>query len=184
MVDRHLVPRKRVVGAEDHLADAGLGDQVAHRFAGEHDRVEIELTVLQVLSRLFLGQRADPVREGRDHRVRAVGVGWEEAAAMRGADFQARKTVEGALEDQVRQRDRGFERVADRVGQQAAATEAAARLQFPSAERVQEDQDAELFGLGPDWVNFGSASPATLPPIDKPRSPNLLRSFLGEAGAA
>ena len=67
-----LVPRERVVGAEHDLADAALGDQVAHRLGGEHDRVEIELAVLQVLGRLFLRQRADPVREGRDHRVRAA----------------------------------------------------------------------------------------------------------------
>src|ERR1700730_1660634 len=59
VIDRHLVPRERVVGADHHLADAGLGDQVAHPLGGEHDRVEIELTVLQVLGRLFLRQRAD-----------------------------------------------------------------------------------------------------------------------------
>src|SRR5262245_36686698 len=112
VIDRHLVPRERVVGADHHLAHTALGDQVAHRFGGEHDRVEKELTILQVLARLLLGQRADPVREGRDHRIRAVGVGRQEAAAMRGTDLQARKAVEGALEDQVRERDRGFERVA------------------------------------------------------------------------
>src|SRR6516164_7056662 len=48
VVDRDAVPRERVVGADDDLADAGLGDQVAHPLRGEHDRVEIELTVLQV----------------------------------------------------------------------------------------------------------------------------------------
>jgi hypothetical protein len=67
--------------------------------AGEHDRVEIELTVLQVLGRLLLRQRADAVREGRDDRVRAVGIGRQEAAAVRGADLQAGETIEGALED-------------------------------------------------------------------------------------
>ncbi len=73
---------------------------------------------------------------------------------MRGAYLEPRETVERALEDQVRQCDRGFERVADRVGQEAAAAEPAARLQFPGAERVHENQNAELFGLGPDRVEF------------------------------
>src|SRR6266702_8043796 len=74
---------------------------------------------------------------------------------MRGADLEARKAVERALEDQMRQGDRGFERVADCVGQQAAALQPAARLELPGAERLHENQDAELFGLGPDRVEFG-----------------------------
>src|SRR3984893_18301417 len=95
VIDRHLVPRERVVGADDDLTDAGFGDQVAQPLGGEHDRVEIELTVLQVLGRLFLRQRADPVREGRDDGIRARGVGRQEAAAMRGTDLEPRKAVEG-----------------------------------------------------------------------------------------
>src|SRR5262249_53838726 len=74
---------------------------------------------------------------------------------MRGANLQAREAVKRALENQMRQSDRRFERVADRIGQQAAAGETAARLYFPRAERMQEDQDAELLGLGPDRVEFG-----------------------------
>src|SRR5579885_2850439 len=95
---------------------------------------------------------------------------------MRGANLHPGEAVERALEDQVRQGDRGFERVADRVGQQAAAFEPAARLQFTRAKRVHEDQDAELFGLGPDRMEFGVASscPATLPPTDRPRKPSFL----------
>ena len=54
----------------------------------------------------------------------------------------------------MRQGDRGFERVADRVGQKAAAGEPAARLQFPGAERVHKNEDAELFGLCPDRVEL------------------------------
>ena len=73
---------------------------------------------------------------------------------MRGADLEAREAVERALEDQVRQRDRGFERVADRVGQEAVAGEPAARLQFAGAERVHEDQHPELLALRPERVEF------------------------------
>src|SRR5438132_13942694 len=41
VVDRHRVPRERVIGAEHHMIDPGLGDQVAHPLPGEHDRIEI-----------------------------------------------------------------------------------------------------------------------------------------------
>ena len=52
---------------------------------------------------------------------------------MGGADLQSRKAIERAFEDQMRQGDRRLERVADRVGQQAAAIQPAARLQFSGA---------------------------------------------------
>src|SRR5262249_7085109 len=71
---------------------------------------------------------------------------------MRGAYLEPRKTVERSLEDQVRQRDRGLERIADRIGQQAAAGEPAARLQFAGAKWVQEDQHAQFLALGPERV--------------------------------
>ena len=71
---------------------------------------------------------------------------------MRGADLQAGEAVERALEDQVRQRDRGLQRVADGVGQQAAAAEPAAGLQLARAERVHEDQHAELLALRPEGM--------------------------------
>jgi hypothetical protein len=73
---------------------------------------------------------------------------------MRGANLEPRKTVERSLEDQVRQRDRGLERIADRIGQQAAAGEPAARLQFAGAKRVQENQHAQFLALGPERVKF------------------------------
>ena len=74
---------------------------------------------------------------------------------MRGTDLQPGEAVERAFEDQVRQRDRGLQRVADRVGQQAAAGEPAARFQFARAERVHEDENAEFLALGPERVEFG-----------------------------
>ena len=63
----------------------------------------------------FFGNGPTRFGEGRDHRVRAVGIGRQETAAMRGADLEAREAVERPFEDQMRQGDGGFERVADRV---------------------------------------------------------------------
>src|SRR5256885_9357070 len=74
---------------------------------------------------------------------------------MRGAYLEPRKTVKRSLEDQVRQRDRGLERIADRVGQQAAAGEPTARLQFACAERMHEDEHTKFLAFGPERVEFG-----------------------------
>ena len=96
---------------------------------------------------------------------------------MRGADLEAGEAVERALEDQVRQRDRRFERVADRVGQQAVAGEPAARLQFAGAERVHEDEHAHAPRISPrtDGISGSARSwPATLPATPTPRKPRFL----------
>ncbi len=55
----------------------------------------------------------------------------------------------------MRQGDRGFERVANRVRQQAIAVQPAARFQFAGAERVHEHKDVQGFALGPEGVEFG-----------------------------
>src|SRR5205085_4363537 len=77
-------------------------------------------------------------------------VGGQVAAAVRGADLQAREAVERALEDEVRERDRGLERVADGVIQPAAAGEAAPQLRRGAG--MEEDQHPELLSLPPEWM--------------------------------
>src|SRR5262249_53325141 len=74
------------------------------------------------------------------------------AAAVRAADLEARKAVERALEDEVRKRERGLERVADGVLEAAVALEAA--LQLRGADRMDEHQHAELLGLLPERVEL------------------------------
>src|SRR5262245_64735278 len=86
MVDGGSVPWERVIGPKDHMIDPCLGDQVPHALAGEHDRIEIELSASEIFGRLLLWQGPNPVRESRDYRVRAIGVGRQEPATMRGAD--------------------------------------------------------------------------------------------------
>ncbi len=72
---------------------------------------------------------------------------------MRGEDLQAGEAVEGPLEDQVLQGDRGVERVADGVRQPAVALETLGELR--RALRVNEQHGAELFRLCPHRVEFG-----------------------------
>jgi hypothetical protein len=50
VIDRNAVPRERVVGADDHLANPGCGHEVTQPLGREHDRVEIE-SVSDVLKR-------------------------------------------------------------------------------------------------------------------------------------
>src|SRR6185312_939068 len=87
-------PWERVVGADHDLPRTGFGDQVAQGFGSEDDRVEEELAILQVSGRVLLRQRPDPVGEAAGHGVGAVGIGRQEAAAMRGTDLQSGEAVE------------------------------------------------------------------------------------------
>ena len=73
---------------------------------------------------------------------------------MRGANLEAREAVERPFEDQMRQGDRGFERVADGVRQEPIPGQPAARFQFAGAERVQEDEHSQRFALAPERVEF------------------------------
>src|SRR6201997_38182 len=104
---------------------------------------------------------------------------------MRGAYLEPGKAVERSLEDQVRQRDRGLEWIADSIGQEAAAGEPTARLQFAGAKWVQKNQHAQLLALSPErvelWVRqflagnaAGNADPAKPEFLD--RVLDLLRS--------
>ena len=85
--------------------------------------------------------------------VGAVGVGGQVAAAVRGDHLEPGKLVERALEDQVRQRDRGVERIADGVAEPAVAGEPLGELR--RALRMDEQRHAQLLGLGPDRMELG-----------------------------
>ena len=71
---------------------------------------------------------------------------------MRGHDHEFREALQCALEDEVGERDRRLQRVADRVAQQPLAGQAATDLELARAHRVHEDQHAQLFALGPEGV--------------------------------
>src|SRR6185312_5928776 len=137
----------------DHdLAWTGLCNKMAQCLRRKYNRIEEKLSVPQIRRRVFLRQRPDAIGESPAHRIRAVGVGRQKTSAMRGTNLQSREPVERAFKDQVRQRDRCLQRIADRVGQQAAAAKPSARLQLPRAERMHEDQYAKFLALGPEGM--------------------------------
>src|SRR5579864_326670 len=74
--------------------------------------------------------------------IRPRGVSGKVAAAMRRDDLEAGKPVERALEDQMLERDRRLQRVADGVGKPAIALEALRKLGH--AARVDEKYRAEF----------------------------------------
>src|SRR5215831_4756313 len=73
---------------------------------------------------------------------------------MSSADLQPGVGIEGSLENQERQSDRRLQRVADYVLQHAVSFEPAGGAEFGGALRMDENQRAELFGLGPGWMKF------------------------------
>src|SRR4051794_36203799 len=75
------------------------------------------------------------------------------AAAMRGKHLQTREAVERPLEDQMLQGNGRVERIADRIRQPAIAFEALRK--FRRALRMNEQDGAEFFGLGPNGMKFG-----------------------------
>src|SRR6476660_4120368 len=103
--------------------------------------------------------------------VRTIGVGGQEAAAMRRNHFQPRKAIEGALEDKMRERQRRSQRIADRVGKPSVAAKSLA--EFFNALRMNKQGHAEFFRLGPYRWNFGSenSTPLTTSLIAAPFKP-------------
>src|SRR6478736_2834557 len=72
---------------------------------------------------------------------------------MCGTDLESREPIERAFKYEVRKRDRRFERIPDRIAEHAVPRKPAGQFWRPL--RVDEDQDAELFGFGPKRVKPG-----------------------------
>src|SRR5262245_2052146 len=98
-----------IIGADDELRHPGYVNQVAQRLRLVYERIEPDPP--QVLHRLLASVLARlwphfvPV-------IRAAAVARQITATMRGDDFQAGIPVEHAAKDQMRERDRRFERLA------------------------------------------------------------------------
>src|SRR5207237_7562168 len=92
--------------------------------------------------------------EGHAALIRAGGVGGQIPAGMSRADLEPGIVIERSFENQMRQSDRRFERVADNVVQPAVPFEPPGGVEFCGALRVDETQRAELFGFGPERMIF------------------------------
>src|SRR3989449_7778620 len=100
--------------------------------------------------------------------IGAARVRRQEAAGVRRADPEAGELVERALEDQVRERDGGLERIADHVVEVAVALEPVLEVgRGTGGLWMDEDHHAELLGLGPERVELRIAD---LRAVDAARS--------------
>src|SRR6188768_3848412 len=119
-VDAHR-PIERIVSPVHHLTDPGLGHQMSKTVLVEDHRVDEELAP-EVLARLLLQRLAVGAKRAAAaaERIGPSGVGRQVAAGMRGTDLQARKAIERAFEDQMRQEHGGLERIANRVPEPAS----------------------------------------------------------------
>ena len=152
VVDRRELPGERIVAAEHDLPGAHLRREMTDRLRREHQRIEIDL--LEVFGRLLRKLDVGIAAAGIDQAgmVGTVGIGRQEAAAMGGDHLQLGEAIEGALEDQVRQRDRRLRGIGDGVGEPAIAGHQL--VEFGHALRMDEQGHAEFFRLGPDRMEF------------------------------
>lgn len=106
MVHGMELPRIGVVAANHDLGGAHLRHQVADRLRREDQRIEIDL--LEIVGRLLLelDVRIAALWSDQTGMIGAVGIRGQEAAARRGDHPQAGEAIEGALEDEMRERDR------------------------------------------------------------------------------
>jgi hypothetical protein len=105
------------------------------------------------LGRFFSGvvlQRSGKVQTAM---IRPGAVGRQVAAAMGCAELEARKAIEGPLENQMGEGNRGFVRIADDVAQKAVALEPF--LEVRDALGMEEHQHAKFLGLRPKGVKLG-----------------------------
>jgi hypothetical protein len=112
LIDGGGAPGKWIVGAEHDLARATLGHKMTHTFWSEDDRIEIRLP--QVFRGVFFGAVARTWRPDAAV-IGPPSVGGQIAAGVGCADFQAGEPIEHAVENQVGQKNRGLERIADDI---------------------------------------------------------------------
>src|SRR5918911_5186927 len=96
---------------------------------------------------------------------------------MGGTDLEPGKTIQRALENQMREGNGGFDRIADNVGQQAIALQAF--LEIRDALGMDENERPECLRLGPKGVKLGIGQLLTVdaPPDGSATQPQLLDPF-------
>ena len=70
------------------------------------------------------------------------------------ADLEAGKAVQRPFENQVREKDGGFERIANDVAQYALALQTRVLRGAGSRLRMHEYENTELLGLGPERIEL------------------------------
>jgi len=140
---------ERIIGAHDDAVGAEGLHQRLKLMRRKNDRVEID--VPPQIGRRRFRQIAVRIRPCAPGMIDAAGIGAEEAAAMHGQNAKLRMTFEDAVEDQVVQRHRGVERIADHV----VEVKARETLRLGETGRVDQHQCVELLGFLPERRESG-----------------------------
>src|SRR5215470_6390740 len=102
------------------MARAAHRNQVPQRLGCEDQRIEVNVCP-EVLAGALLDRAATGA--GRTTVIGAIDVGGKITAAMRTAKLEPQIAVERSVENQMREEDGGFERIADNVVQPSVACE-------------------------------------------------------------
>src|SRR5260370_36144153 len=124
------LPGIGIVAAEDDRAGADLGHQMADRLGGEDQGVKIDL--LEIFRRLLCKLHVRVAALGTDQAgmIRTIGVGGQEAAAMGSNHSEPGKAIERAFENEMRERNRGLQRIADGVEEPAIAVKPLVQFRY------------------------------------------------------
>src|SRR5215469_3538942 len=129
--------------------------QVAQRLGCEDQRIDVKLFP-EILAGALLDGTATGA--GRTTVIGAIDVGGEITAAMRSANLEPRIAVERSVENQMREEDGGFERIANHVVQPSVACEPPVQFGnargIPELDGMHENQHAQLLGFGPEEVEL------------------------------
>jgi 2-deoxy-D-gluconate 3-dehydrogenase len=134
----------RIVGPHQDTIGAEHVEQIRQLVIAEHDSVEINLTQV---GRRWQGQIAVRILPGTPRMIDAPGVGRQVAATMHSHELEVRKSCQRSTEDQVVQRQRRLQRIAEHV----VEVEVRQPLPLRKAVGVKHDECAKLFGSGEEW---------------------------------
>ena len=121
-------------------------------FLAKHHRVDQDL-IAEVFAELALHDGA-VLRIASARRFRPAEIRRQVAARVRRADAQPGKLVERPIENQMREKDRRLERIADGVAQSAAAAQPLVLRRARRVARVHEHEHAELLHFRPERIEF------------------------------
>src|SRR6266550_7779072 len=141
---------ERKIRAHKDMACANFSDQMAQALGSKHNRIAIQLS-LEIFAGMFFDWVA--MRALLHAVIRSATVRGEVASAMGAANLDARVAVQRPFEDQMGERHRSLQGIAYYIGQESVPLKAP--LSFREAGGMDENEDSQLFGLGPERIKLG-----------------------------
>src|SRR5690348_1672940 len=138
---RHVIG---VIGSKQDMVETEHFHQCGELMRREHDRIDIDSLEI---SRGRPRQCAVTIGTRTPGMVDATEIGAKISAAMHRQDFESRMTLKDAIEDQIVQRDRRLQRIADDI----VEIEPCQPGSFSKAVGMDHHQGPELLRFLPEW---------------------------------